>query len=92
MPTPASVQGVDIGGLALCQSLRVALQTPGFLEDGGSLAFGCQHAYAHNSSLARKQPIETQLKGADACLHAVATELGLRVAVEPVYRRSYTGG
>ena len=87
------VQDVDISGLALCQKLKAALDTPGFLEEGGTLAFGCQHAYALNSRFNPPSCIEERLKGADACLFAVAMDLGLSVQVQPIYRkRSYQAG
>ena len=79
-------------GSALYQTLKGALETSGFLEEGGTLAFGCQHAYAHNSKTTLKAGIGTRLKGADACLFAVARELGLRAEVRPIYRRRSAPG
>jgi hypothetical protein len=81
------VQGLNASGSALYKILKGALETPGFLEEGGTLAFGCQHAYAHNSKATVKAGIETRLKGADACLFAVVQQLGLKAQVRPVYRK-----
>ncbi|KAK9901696.1 hypothetical protein WJX75_008691 [Coccomyxa subellipsoidea] len=34
---------------ALHKAIEEALETPGFMEQGGTLAFGCQHAYPHHN-------------------------------------------
>ena len=62
--------------LGPAQGIEEALETPGFMEQGGTLAFGCQHAYPHHSRALHKASFEAQLKGADACLMAVAQDLG----------------
>ncbi len=82
----SQVQGVSPASLALRQVIEEALETPGFLEQGGTLAFGCQHAYPHNSDAFLKTDFKPQLKGADACLFAVAEDLGLSVDVQAIYK------
>ena len=81
------MQGINPTSLALRQVLEAALETPGFLDQGGTLAFGCQHAYPHNSDAFLKTEFEPQLKGADACVVAVACDLGLKAEVRPLYLR-----
>lgn len=85
----AQLQGINPSSLALRQILDEALQTDGFLEKGGTLAFGCQHAYNHNSDAFLKADFKLQLKGADACVVAVARDLGLKVDISPLYEDEY---
>lgn len=84
---PASVQAISPSSLALRRVIEEAVTTPGFLEEGGTLAFGCQHAYPHNSKAFLSLGLEAQLKGADACLVAVAHDLGLPVCIKPLYKK-----
>ena len=85
----AQLQGVNPSSLALRQILDEALQTDGFLEKGGTLAFGCQHAYHHNSDAYMnadfrfQADLTLQLKGADACVVAVARDLGPKMDLSP---------
>ena len=67
-----------------CTSLRIcmeyALAHPAFLRRGGTLKLPCQHTYPHVENkafvLTDDQP---HLKGADACVVAMANSLDLRV-------------
>ncbi|EIE20653.1 hypothetical protein COCSUDRAFT_57220 [Coccomyxa subellipsoidea C-169] len=86
------LRGVNPSSLALRQILDEALQTDGFLEKGGTLAFGCQHEYHHNSDAFLDSHFRFQadlkllLKGADACVVAVARDLGLKVDINPLFK------
>ncbi|MCJ1359988.1 MAG: hypothetical protein MMC33_009991 [Icmadophila ericetorum] len=81
--------GINPTTLGLRQVLDAALETPGFLDQGGTLAFGRQHAYPHSSNAFLKTDFEPQLKGADACLVAVARDLGLKSEIKSLYKREH---
>lgn len=56
---------------------------------GGHACIWCQHAYPHSSNAFLKTDFEPQLKGADACLVAVARDLGLKSEIKPLYKREH---
>ncbi|KAH7360852.1 hypothetical protein BKA65DRAFT_547562 [Rhexocercosporidium sp. MPI-PUGE-AT-0058] len=67
----------------LFEGAKKMLEIPGFMSKGGTLGFYCAHQYAHTRK-ATDQLMPYALKGIDAVLFAVFSNLGVKVHVRPV--------
>ena len=77
------MQAISQSGLTFHNLVGQALEDPAFLVCGGTLKFACQHRYPHEKSTTfLMSDNQLQLKGADACLVALAHSLGLKVDVK----------
>ncbi len=79
-----SSPSLKIDTTPLYNDLQAALQSPGFLAEGGVLGFACNHSYAHNRKDAHLN-LPSGLKGIDMILYSALRSLGLKVAVRPVF-------
>jgi len=74
---------VDPSLYPLFSGAREMLSQPGFMAEGGMLAFQCTHHYAHASKHAAVL-MPHALKGLDATVFSVFSSLGLAVTVRPI--------
>ena len=79
-PLLSTVQAMNASCVSLLICMKLALARSVFFGRGGTLELACQHMYPHVRNKAfvptDDQP---QLKGADACIVAMAHSLGLTV-------------
>jgi len=79
VPTPSPSQ------LAFKNALSDLLADPTVLPDGGLLGFGLQHEYPVNSKTDLNDLIRC-LKGGDALIYRVCSQLSLKASLKVVYR------
>lgn len=79
VPTPSSSE------LEFKAALSSLLADPSVLHDGGNLGFGLRHGYPVNVKTDLKKLIDC-LKGGDAIIHKVCTQLSLDTSLKVIYR------
>ena len=82
---PSTVE-LDVTASPFYKNLKVALEHPHFMREGGILGFACQHSYVFDKlekSSAESLPL--LLKGSDRMVVSSAKSLGLAVQVKPEY-------
>ncbi|RUS15985.1 hypothetical protein BC937DRAFT_91729 [Endogone sp. FLAS-F59071] len=80
-----SISGFSSESTAFHQTLASSIVDPHFMENGGILGFGLQHAYPIKDEPEFSTKFDKILKGTDAMIYVVAKKLGLTVSVLPVY-------
>ena len=71
--------------------LKGLLEDPTFLPTGGTLGFGLRHQYAGKDMNELIKDLHHCVKGSDAIVYRVCTELGLGVRFRVFYHNPYEG-